>query len=189
MGGAMKSLLAFFCPLFSVIAALHGTALHADSVYPFKRVFTTEAERNTIDKIRLQPTSTEDGRQINVTAAAVAAPTAPKVTFSGVHIGPNGKYLVWVDGKSKLSKTPAASGVKSSTPSKTTGNARIYTGAKSTLLKPGQVWLINSNEIQEGYEIKAPQAKTVTIEAEQKPKGEVPEVIQTLKALKELNAQ
>ncbi len=179
----MKNLFAFI----SLITALHGTALHADSDYPFKRVFTTEAERDILDKIRLDPTATEASTQINATATTPTTPTAPKVRFSGVHIGANGKHIVWVDGKSKLSKTPPSNDVKTSPPAKTTGKARIHTDGKSTLLKPGQVWLINSNDVQEGYEIKAPQTKAQT--PKPTPSNEVPDVIKTIQALKEINAQ
>lgn len=164
-----------------LLLATHNTHLHAEADYPFKRVFTTEAEREVIDKIRLQPQNSEQLSQINATASV------PSITFSGVHIGTNGKHLVWVNGKSSLSKTPPDTTLKTSRPTKKTGSARIYNDGKSTRLKPGQVWLINSNEVQEGYEIRAPEAQPTPAPLEQK--ADTPDVVKTLKALKEINAQ
>ena len=115
---------------------------------PFDRVFTSRAERAQIDNAR------RDGLlhgEIEPPALSAAAP--PPVKVSGLVLREDGKHMVWVDGKSELSRNESNANVEIDSPIVPLVQVPLRADGKARTLRPGQVWVIESNEVKEPFEV------------------------------------
>ncbi len=153
----------------------------------FGRVFTTQEQRVELNKLRADGLLEGAESQVEV-KASVERNERNQMRFSGFVLSEDGENTVWIDGKSKLTQSDSTSEAKVSRPSSVSQSAKIVAENKSTIIKPGQVWLLNSDEVKEGYEIK-PEAR----ERKESPKTEeqtnVDAAIETLQTLEKLKSQ
>ncbi len=114
---------------------------------PFDRVFTSRVERVQIDNAR------RDGlRQGEFEPSALSA-AAPPVKVSGLVLREDGKHMVWVDGKSELSRDEPSGNVEIDSPIVPLAQVPLRVDGKARTLRPGQVWVIESNEVKEPFEV------------------------------------
>ncbi|MEM0953018.1 MAG: hypothetical protein AAGI24_02655 [Pseudomonadota bacterium] len=125
--------------------------LQAQEPYPFDRVFTTPEERRLLDAQRR-------GEVLDMPTdrAVEVAPETDKVRFSGYVLRSDGSQNVWIDGKSNISEeSVSAAGAEHGRVRPGEGSMEFRARENSRRLKPGQVWLLNRNEVVEGYEAPA----------------------------------
>jgi len=121
--------------------------------YPFGRLFTNDSERRELDqkrRISQKPPEVlrEEFSSPEVTVAIKEAPT--KVKFSGYIRRSDGKYAIWIDGKSDLSNTH--SDAVSVNLSATNPTAVFSSMDKQATLTPGQTWYPDQSLVKENYQ-------------------------------------
>lgn len=121
-------------------------------VEEYGRLFTYPATRRYLDKNRSSKITNESAVSIKsgpVNADAVQTQSR-KVKLSGYVLREDGQHMVWLNGNSELSNQND-SDYRASKPSTRRKSVYVHANKKSTLLKPGQVWLLDSQEIEESY--------------------------------------
>ncbi len=166
----------------SLSYAAFGESIH----YPFDRTFTTVDQRRILDDLRTQETG-EKGQEIELEETD-EKPTLESFTMSGVVIREDGKHMVWVNGKSELSGNDTPTDLKVGKPSERSKKVPISTSQKSRSIKPGQTWIVSSDEIKEGYEFKKREKKP-EIKLKSTADSTEADVLKTIKALKAINEQ
>lgn len=136
--------------------------LDESELYPFSRVFTTQQRRYEIDKARRARS-----KEGTLTILPPVDGTIPldsnepeipaQLRFSGMLLRADGKHMVWLDGRSELSKVPPEGKVEVKRLKSGRLEVPIEVQSKLTLMKPGQVWLVEEGRVEEGYSVpKAP---------------------------------
>ena len=130
------------------------TLAQAQPAYPFDRIFTTPEERRMLDAQRRgEVADAPSGPAVEV------APETDAVRFSGYVLRSDGSQNVWIDGKSNLGQevagTASAAGAEYGRLRAGEGSMEFRARDSRQRLKPGQVWLLNRNEVVEGYEAPA----------------------------------
>ncbi|MEE4660720.1 MAG: hypothetical protein V2J89_09640 [Halieaceae bacterium] len=120
----------------------------AQSEYPFDRIFTTPEERRMLDAQRRgEQVDALPGRSVEV------APESDRVTFSGYLLRADGSQIVWVDGESDVNDESASrAGAEHGAIRPGEGSVEFRARDSRRQLKPGQVWLLDRDEVVEGYE-------------------------------------
>lgn len=185
--------------IFTVFIFISALAVRAQDVdtnalnlesRQFGRVFTTQDQRLKLNQLRADGLLDNEYTHTEV-QATINNDSNNQMRFSGFVLSEGGKNTVWVNGKSKLTPNASSSDAKVSRPSKVTQAAEIISENKSAIVKPGQVWLLNSNEVKEGYEIKPePRDTENTVSANAtKEKTNVDAAIETMQTLQKLNSR
>jgi hypothetical protein len=122
----------------------------------FGRLFFTPEQRQLLDRVRQPGTNTvaNDSETDNPVASNPPPNTQQnEVRLSGVLVRGDGKHMVWINGRSELSaqKDP---NVRAGKPQVGSILVPVHTQQKTTLLKPGQVWLINEKQVKEAHQVK-----------------------------------
>lgn len=129
----------------------------------FGRIFTTPAQRLVLDEYRenLSSNTSGDERPLDLYVETSKPETiSNQVRFSGYMLGNDGKYTLWVDGKSGLGGSSADSVSSYGSLSQNRRDVLFKSQQKQTRLRPGQVWLLDSDEIKEVYQ-RQPQAPKI----------------------------
>ncbi len=150
----------------TLLIALNNMEAHADSGGSFGRLFTTVEERLALDQWAAPrdpaPPSILDSRtgsssEAPATAEPVAVETPPpeRAQLSGVLLRHDGRHVVWVNGKSELSAGGLAPQIRAGLPR--AGSLQVPVRAEGSVqwLKPGQVWLIGEDRVEEAYQVTA----------------------------------
>ena len=156
------------------------------TLYPFDKAFTTVEQRKILDTLRNEETN-EKGQEIALEETD-EKPKLESFTMSGVVIREDGKYMVWVNGKSELSGKDTPTDLKVGKPSERSKKVPISTSQKSRSIKPGQTWIVSSDEIKEGYEFKKREKKP-EVNLKTTADSTEADVLKTIKALKAINGQ
>lgn len=143
-----------------------------NELYPFSRVFTTQQQRFEIDLARRA--RAKDGVQTTLPSAdgtpseASSEPEIPEqLRFSGMVLRADGKHMVWIDGRSELSKVPPEGKVEVKRLKNGRLEVPIEVQSKLTLMKPGQVWLVEEGKVEEGYLVPKAPDKTLDQQIEE----------------------
>ena len=140
---------------YLIFSILSSTWVFADSKYPFSRLFTSSEERQWLDELREKGSVNVNAENTNVNMHSTAVNyNNRKVKLSGVLITEGGKRVVWVDGRSELSKKFEPEKVKVVPSLFDKDKVTLKVDKKLKHLKPGQVWLVDDNNLKEGYEVK-----------------------------------
>jgi len=133
--------------------------------YPFGRLFTDNAERRVLDQRRR---SSQETPEILKDEAIYPAhdisdlPAPARVEFSGYVRRPDGKYTIWVDGKSELSATHIDA--ISATLSTKQSTAVFRSANQAVTLMPGQTWYPEQNLVTDLYQETSQQSKETSAE-------------------------
>ncbi len=131
----------------------------------FGRLFTTPDQRRALDALKLNQTESTVVPAIDV--PALTAPplvTAPnELRFSGYIQRADGTYALWVNGQSALSNRDLPI---SEAQFLADEQALLSVGQQQALMKPGQIWSLDSNTVREGYYVeRTPRVDTSQPEA------------------------
>lgn len=126
---------------------------HAES-YPFGRLFTNDSERRALDRLRR---NSDSAPEVLITelvepdqeSRIQVAPT--KVKFSGYVRRSDGKYAIWLDGKSDLSA--ANTGAISVILAPDQSSAIFSSPNADATLMPGQIWYPEQGIVKDHYQI------------------------------------
>jgi hypothetical protein len=122
----------------------------------FGRLFFTPQQRQQLDRFSQSGTNTViDDTETNNFASNNPTPNAQQneVRLSGVLVRGDGKHMVWINGRSELS-AQKNSDVRAGKPREGSTSVPVHTQQKTTVLKPGQVWLVNERQVREAHEVK-----------------------------------
>lgn len=153
----------------------------------FGRLFLRPEQRAWIDEQRrhigtlsqrltFEPLSGEPILPPTDTATPAAQPT--QVTLSGVLYRADGQHMVWIDGRSALSneKPTVHTDLRRLRP--TQPKVRISLDTQQAELRPGQVWLVDEQQVAEAYRVQpaapAAPAESPTDAATDPPAAQVP---------------
>lgn len=119
----------------------------------FGRLFTTPEHRHALDAARgvkqYQNSVAPDKQQEKINSEV-----GQSVTLSGYIKRNDGKAAVWVNGEYLSSKNRDNS--ISARPYRLKDHKlRVRAEGKQRILEPGQTWLLPSNKVQEGFQVKA----------------------------------
>ncbi len=133
----------------------------AEELYPFGRLFTDPVERRILDNIRenVDMNTDETAQEIPDLPDRTLDDTSSVVRFSGYMQRENGDYLVWINGESILSKSDKIVPYAELIPGEK--RAVLRANNQQAILKPGQVWLLEPNEIQESYDYRPTKMQTI----------------------------
>lgn len=172
--------------LILTIPFLPGMTLAESSSYPFDKAFTTQEQRQILDRLRKEKQYGE-GQQIESKQTS-DKPKSNSFTISGIVIREDGRHMVWVNGKSELTQENSQSDLVVGNPTKYSKQVPLSSSEKSKSLKPGQTWIVNSNQVKEGYEFKTAKKAPAIVVGDKKDASQT-DMLKTIKALKEINAQ
>lgn len=133
-----------------VLALLYsGIPAYGDN---FGRLFTSEAERRQLDALRASLQNRSPLDEVSPSEIIEVEPVTLQplnVKFSGYIHRADGKYMIWINGKSSLSGStmPIESAHFKTEPDEITLSTNRY----KAIIKPGQVWSLEDNVIDEGY--------------------------------------
>ncbi|MBL4681631.1 MAG: hypothetical protein JKY88_13030 [Pseudomonadales bacterium] len=123
---------------------------------PFEKIFTEKNQRYQLDKLRLQsegnqenPDSKEDQISVEKNQVKQLSKTH-KVRFGGYITHQNGSEVYWVDGETELGESARDVRVERDEANK---KFIFHTSDSQTSLKPGQVWLVDKEQIVERYQL------------------------------------
>ncbi len=145
-----------FFKIILIFLTLNAQGQKSQPDVPFERLFTTEIERKSLNQNRYDYFG--DILPINIEKNKIK--TEPRteieqnnnVTLSGIAIRPDGKHILWIDGKVQYSDYPNNNSYKTRLVNNNLTKIRISTGEKRKTLKPGQVWSLTDNKVIENYE-------------------------------------
>ena len=160
--------------LFLAVVVTHAVAEETYPSLPFKRLFTTVEERDVLNKNRFNflgdTTINIDENNKNSLAEVVEKEREEdanrKIIFSGLVVRPDGKNVVWIDGRSQYSGDPKPEDVKAVPLRRDPLKVSIRANRRIKTLKPGQVWTMSDNSVQESFEVR--KVSTVNIIEETK---------------------
>jgi hypothetical protein len=115
------------------------------------RLFTSPEERRALEGLKLNRELVPTPEPTTIqTAAPIDVNVPPEIRFSGYLQRPDGRYSVWVNGRSALSKqnSPIEQVRFRNIP-----EATFRTQGLEVTIKPGQVWSLETNTVREGYSI------------------------------------
>ncbi len=122
---------------------------------PFDRVFTSPQQRQMLEQIR------EDGEeaQTDISQQIELAPTpeTQTVTFSGYVRRSDGSQVLFIDGQSDFTRDLGEAGTQRAVLLEGNESVTFQARERSTQLKPGQVWLLDEDEVVESYEVASPE--------------------------------
>jgi len=172
----------------TVLMILYATLVSevlAEPEYPFEKIFTVNNQRYQIDKLRLQSDELEKPSKSSSDKNPVEQLSkTQRVRFSGYLLREGGSEVYWLDGKTVLGETALDVSVE-----RDQGNKHFIfkTSDDQTILKPGQVWVVDKSKIVENYEVEVNAVDLLKVEAKktkgQKTKGQKTKA-QKIKALK-----
>ena len=132
--------------LFFLCVVLRGEVAAAD--YPFQRFFTDETERAEIDRKRAAGIDFNE-LEFDVPVIEEDEEFIPtRVLFGGYVKRNDGEVQYWIDGASDLSNRGGDTDVLILEADRA---ARLRRGNYRTVLKPGQVWSVEDNQVFESY--------------------------------------
>ena len=132
-------------------------ALNGNQKQPsFDRLFSTKLDRDYVDKsIRSGPEISQEDvvGTLEEGDVSVDIPFMQNIKFSGYILRPDGKYQVWIDGKSELSEGFTSKEYIRSKPNKNNGRLLLDYHGRRKSIKPGQVWVVSSDDVKESYAV------------------------------------
>lgn len=128
-----------FCPM-----------AYSDRLYPFGKLFTTPNQRSILDSQRYLELG--DGLNTPTTEPEFMADPVNRIKLSGVFIRSDGTQMVWINGRSELSDGGVAHDVMVLPSERNKESAMLTVDRKIKTLKPGQIWVLQGNQLKEGYE-------------------------------------
>jgi hypothetical protein len=178
-----------------LLTILLASSLSQAESYPFGRLFTDDSERRVIDRLRRN--SDRAPEVVNVEAIDLdqeigiqIAPT--KVKFSGYIRRADGKYAIWLDGKSDLSK--ANSSAISVILAQDHSSAIFSSSNADATLLPGQIWYPEQGIVKDHYQesnsliIENPTSPQSNSKLEPKSADKLAREIRILKAIEAIEA-
>ncbi len=138
--------------LVIILSTLTTAASSGAELYPFGRLFTDNSERRVLDAKKRNAERAPELRQeesLDLVQIDPDQPVPTTVKFSGYVKRGDGKYAVWINGKSELSMNPTQ-GI-SVTLSKTQSSAQFNSTNATTTLTPGQIWYPEEGVVKEHY--------------------------------------
>lgn len=133
----------------------HSQPGFAQTGYPFGRVFTTPEQRQQLDLYRDTGVLGADAapQQADTFVESTAAPASDRLRFSGYMTHSNGSEMIWVDSRSELSGGVSGSnGVAHGKVQSDGGSVQFRARSNQANLKPGQLWLLNEDEVVEVFD-------------------------------------
>ena len=120
--------------------------------YPFDRIFTTPQQRLALDEYRRQGHDDQGSVSTDLLVeTSKAEDGSEQLRFSGYLLGNDGKYTLWLNGKSGL-------GDDSNDKAHTHGSLKqgdkdvlFKNQEKQARLRPGQLWELDSGTVKEVY--------------------------------------
>ncbi len=135
---------------------------------PFGRLFTTPEQRKTLDEARrrgglTRPQITGVNESSVVTPAEASNRVVEPLKLSGVLLRADGQHQVWASGGNGRLENPAFNH-KIWGDILQSANVKVpLQGANhAAILKPGQVWIPNSQRVEESYRLATPKQPTVS---------------------------
>ena len=110
----------------------------------------TYADNNKVKNVGLG--SAEESMSAENQVIVVQTETASVVELSGFVLRADGSHTVWINGESELSRSSHLD-ARVGNPSPRSTTVPVHARKKSTLLKPGQVWLLDEQRIDEVYRV------------------------------------
>lgn len=136
------------CCIPVLLIGIVNSALAQD----FGRLFTTPEQRRALEALKLNQETPNEAPELE--AQIVAAPTpvnAPsELRFSGFIQRSDGNYAIWINGQSALSYQDSP---VTEAQFLAEDQAMLRVGKQQALMKPGQIWSLESNTVREGYYI------------------------------------
>lgn len=133
----------------SLVSILLLTQNLQAEVQPFGRIFTSDEEREKLNRIRNQGEDIQ--AQHGPAVSKISHKKFERIEFSGYVLDDKGKSVIWVNGKSDL--TGSGTGVITSAPKSNRDDIHVIYEGRREKLKPGQVWLIDNGVVKEVYEL------------------------------------
>ena len=132
-----------------ILLLVWPTLVRADD---FGRLFTSPAERRQLDAIRAGRTGISNPEEMLNSGEAqpeIDGTQPLNIKFSGYIRRPDGEYVIWINGKSALSRQDIP--VNRANFSATRDQVTLSTDRSTARMKPGQVWSLEQNVVYEGY--------------------------------------
>jgi len=123
---------------------------------PFEKIFTEKNQRYQLDKLRLQSEGKQKNTDVKEDQISVEKSQAKqlskthKVRFGGYITHQNGAEVYWVDGETELGESARDVRVERDEANK---KFIFHTSDSQASLKPGQVWLVDKEQIVERYQL------------------------------------
>lgn len=138
----------------SAIAQINGDSATVDrdtAIANFGRLFTSPQERRALDNLRrnIQPIGPEPGLLAPVAIDPVQLEVPTEVRFSGFIKRADGRYAVWINGQSNLSR--ATPPIEQASFNDESPYATLRSNQQQAIIKPGQIWSLDTNTVREGY--------------------------------------
>lgn len=117
--------------------------------YPFGRLFTAPLERLQLDKLR-QGIPSEAETPVPKAVVKSVDESTTQLQFSGYVLRADGTSVIWVDGKSDLTRSGEEPEIGRLLPD--SRKAQFKSPYGEATLKPGQTWHIEQDLITDAYE-------------------------------------